>query len=361
MKRLPFLVAFGSTLALLATGLPASAQLRLGSTTAARIGAWTLDGAAMTDTRAKLESPANFGVDGTFPVEIQITDVASTLTPAVLAPFDAYFAGYQADGTLSASEETALMNWVSDGGRLILGCDDTFTDEICEAFGRSLGGVITPPTLPAPGQSGELPFTGPFGVASTLANHSNGSYFASAAGGLVLAVDSMARPVVIADFLGDGLVIYLSDIDLISNATLSNGATIHPDNDNDAFLGNLFAALAFDSCPADSLCLGDHGRFRVTTTWRTKFATTGIGHPVPLTADTGAFWFFGPDNLEMIIKVLDACVVNGHYWVFAGGLTDVEVDITVTDTEAPQTRMFHNPLNTPFQPVQATNAFATCP
>ena len=51
-----------------------------------------------------------------------------------------------------------------------------------------------------------------------------------------------------------------------------------------------------------------------------------------LTDDSGYLWFFDADNIELIVKVLDGCGVNNRYWVFAGGLTNVEVDIIVTDT-----------------------------
>ena len=35
------------------------------------------------------------------------------------------------------------------------------------------------------------------------------------------------------------------------------------------------------------------------------------------------FYFFSRDNIEVIVKVLDGCAINGHYWVFATGLTDI--------------------------------------
>lgn len=79
--------------------------------------------------------------------------------------------------------------------------------------------------------------------------------------------------------------------------------------------------------------------------------------------DYGVFFFFDPDNIEMVVKVLDACNLEGFnsFWVFAGGLTNVEVELTVTDTQTGQIKTYSNPLNTPFQPIQDTQAFATCP
>jgi hypothetical protein len=59
--------------------------------------------------------------------------------------------------------------------------------------------------------------------------------------------------------------------------------------------------------------------------------------------------------------VLDACVGFDRYWVFASGLTNVEVLIKVTDTETHHVRQYFNPQGKPFAPIQDTNAFATCP
>jgi hypothetical protein len=111
---------------------------------------------------------------------------------------------------------------------------------------------------------------------------------------------------------------------------------------------------------AEALCLAAGGRFRVTTTWSAAPAS-GAGHAVAVTADTGAFWFFAASNLELMVKVLDGCALNGHYWVFAAGLTDVGVTLTVTDTATAQLQSFTNPAGVPFPPLQDTAAFATCP
>jgi hypothetical protein len=116
------------------------------------------------------------------------------------------------------------------------------------------------------------------------------------------------------------------------------------------------------SCePGDRvLCLND-GRFRVEAEWLTDKGDQGHGHAVPLTNDTGYFWFFNDDNVELVLKVLDACPGPFHnYWVFAGGLTDVEVLVTVTDTETGLVRRYENPQKTRYQPIQDTSAFATC-
>ena len=35
------------------------------------------------------------------------------------------------------------------------------------------------------------------------------------------------------------------------------------------------------------------------------------------------YTFFSPDNVEVVVKVLDGCSRNGHFWVYAAGLTDL--------------------------------------
>lgn len=125
------------------------------------------------------------------------------------------------------------------------------------------------------------------------------------------------------------------------------------------------AGQAIDTGPAcagtpNALCLG--GRFLVEAVWETPTGVAGAGNATALTGDTGYFWFFDQDNVEVLVKVLDACGdPYDRFWVFAAGLTDVEVALTVTDTQTGAVREYHNPQSTAFVPVQDIDAFATCP
>lgn len=116
------------------------------------------------------------------------------------------------------------------------------------------------------------------------------------------------------------------------------------------------------SCSASSttLCLNNN-RFAVTTAWKTTGGQTGVGTAVPITSDTGYFTFFSASNVEVVIKVLDACGLNSRYWIFAGGLTDVNVTLTIRDTKSGTTKTYTNPLGVAFQPIQDTNALPVCP
>lgn len=99
--------------------------------------------------------------------------------------------------------------------------------------------------------------------------------------------------------------------------------------------------------PAPPTLALDGGRFAVSVRWRDQNSgVTGFGTPVPYSAETGAFWFFAPENIELLVKVLDGRPVNGKHWVFYGALSDVEYWVTVTDTTTSQTREYRNPPGT---------------
>lgn len=102
-------------------------------------------------------------------------------------------------------------------------------------------------------------------------------------------------------------------------------------------------------------------RFRVSATWRTALGETGDALGGELTGDTGYFYFFSDNNVELVVKVLDACDAFDRFWVFAGGLTDVEVELTVEDTLNGEVQTYSNDLGTAFAPIQDTDAFDTCP
>ena len=85
------------------------------------------------------------------------------------------------------------------------------------------------------------------------------------------------------------------------------------------------------------------GRFAVAARWRDFQDGSGSGVAVPLTNDTGAFWFFDQENLELVVKVLDGTAVNGHYWVFYGALSNVAYTLEVTDTTSGRAVSYANP------------------
>lgn len=121
----------------------------------------------------------------------------------------------------------------------------------------------------------------------------------------------------------------------------------------------LVAADAAACGRASALCLGG-GRFAVEAYWRTPDGSGGFGQPVPLASDSGYFWFFDPENVELAVKVLNGCGINNRFWFFAGGLTDVEVTLIVIDNSFGRTMVYTNPQGRAFQPITDTAAFETC-
>ncbi len=108
-------------------------------------------------------------------------------------------------------------------------------------------------------------------------------------------------------------------------------------------LSDAAADSAPGSCvagPQDLCLLGN--RFRVSVRWHTPNGAAGDGGAAAVTDETGTFWFFDPANVELMVKVLDGRAVSGKYWVFYGALSDVQYDITVTDTVTGSTKQYHN-------------------
>ncbi len=96
---------------------------------------------------------------------------------------------------------------------------------------------------------------------------------------------------------------------------------------------------------SQTLCLNAH-RFSASVVWRDAVHNAVGGQAFSITDNTGAFWFFDPTNLELVVKVLDGRSVNGKFWVFYGSLTNVEFTLTVTDTLTGAVKAYLNPSGT---------------
>lgn len=111
---------------------------------------------------------------------------------------------------------------------------------------------------------------------------------------------------------------------------------------------------------ASALCLGAE-RFRIEVEWRDYQGRHGSGHAYPLTSDSGLFWFFGDTNMEVLVKVVNACAGFSRHWVYAAATTDVEYTLTATDTSTGRSRSYFNPLGRRSAAITDSDAFATCP
>jgi hypothetical protein len=115
-------------------------------------------------------------------------------------------------------------------------------------------------------------------------------------------------------------------------------------------------------CVADAstLCLGG-GRFGARVAWKAPDGSAGLGTVMLADArDSGLFWFFKPDFLELLVKVVDGCAENGRYWVLAGPATNVQFVLTVTDTVTEKVRVYFNPQGATPAAVNDANAFLGC-
>ncbi len=187
---------------------------------------------------------------------------------------------------------------------------------------------------------------------------------------------SYAREDGMADLVDDSLdtVVGRVPVSLASNSLtitiprslLGGAATIHaaavvgtPAEATDTVPNGGFLASGEVSGGGDILLTGN--RFRVEVAWRDFAGGTGNGTRAVGSEDSAVLWFFTDDNWELLVKVLDACSINNHFWVFAAATTDVEYTLTVTDTQTGSVRRYTNPLGTAAAATTDTAAFATCP
>jgi hypothetical protein len=142
-------------------------------------------------------------------------------------------------------------------------------------------------------------------------------------------------------------------------------------NANDAIAGHhgtTTAPAAYLSPPvtahctanATTLCISDT-RFTVNVKWLVPDGSTGVGTVVTSNADSGVFWFFGSNNWELLVKVLDACALNNRKWFFSAATTNVHYEAIVTDVKTGVTKRYFNWLNQSAPSNNDTDAFATCP
>ena len=127
---------------------------------------------------------------------------------------------------------------------------------------------------------------------------------------------------------------------------------------NSEILGRSYSLPCPDD-PTQSCLLGE--RFQVAVTWRDFAGNAGVASQVPADSDGSTLlWFFEEANWEMLVKMVDGCGFNGHYWLFAAATTNVETTLTVTDTLSGEVRVYTNPLGQASAAVTDVTAFPTC-
>ena len=129
----------------------------------------------------------------------------------------------------------------------------------------------------------------------------------------------------------------IADVTAFPEACAATGAAAagreRPARDAPGLLGSRQAA-------SPNLVL-QNGRFDVRIEWTSEDGDSGPGFAAPeRTVDSGLFWFFEPSNWEMLVKVLDGCALNDHYWVLAGSATTLGFEIAVTNTRDGSVRRY---------------------
>ncbi len=76
--------------------------------------------------------------------------------------------------------------------------------------------------------------------------------------------------------------------------------------------------------------------------WVKHLGTKIDATPQFVTEGPSSAWsIYDPSFLELVVSVLDACQVNGYYWVFSALQSDLEFDLKVTDTVSGNTAAYH--------------------
>lgn len=100
------------------------------------------------------------------------------------------------------------------------------------------------------------------------------------------------------------------------------------------------AAQAFTCVPdATTLCLLDN-HYQVRATWRSQYdGSSGQAQVTPQSDLSGLLWFTSADNPELMVKVVD---FDGVIKVFYSQLSDLEIELEVTETATRLLRQYRN-------------------
>src|SRR6478672_9469966 len=129
---------------------------------------------------------------------------------------------------------------------------------------------------------------------------------------------------------------FWSGLCLLLLAGQTSGQTVGGRLDTPSPAASLQSDQTVGSClPVATIFCAHDSRFFVQATFSAP--TLGISNAsataISLTNDSGYFWFFSPNNVELVVKVVDGRAFNGFFWVFVGALSDVAYEIIVTDTQ----------------------------
>ncbi|REJ77191.1 MAG: hypothetical protein DWQ36_17495 [Acidobacteria bacterium] len=130
--------------------------------------------------------------------------------------------------------------------------------------------------------------------------------------------------------------------------------------------GELIAAFLLDVADApEQVLLGD--RFEVVASWRLpsqpEVERNALVVPrAPGTSEESAlFGFLDRDNWELLVKVLDGCEINGHFWVYGAAATDLGFRVRVLDTVTNALWDYESPAGERAPAFTDVEALSICP
>lgn len=136
-------------------------------------------------------------------------------------------------------------------------------------------------------------------------------------------------------------------------------------------IDDVYARAGLDEvlCQPDetTLCINDQpgdGRFRIRMSYETASGGGLSGDAKALNLDAvavrrgGLLYFLNSGNPEVLIKILNGCLINDHFWVFYAATTTVGFELTVEDLATGAVRSWSNTDGFDAVPVSDIEAFS---
>jgi formylglycine-generating enzyme required for sulfatase activity len=96
--------------------------------------------------------------------------------------------------------------------------------------------------------------------------------------------------------------------------------------------------------PNPSNACVNSNRFSISGTFQDYSGNSGPVQMVQMGSDTAWGYFSDSSNTELVVKVLNFCSVSSVWAVYAGGLTDLQINLSVRDTSAGGLKTYTNAL-----------------
>ena len=84
------------------------------------------------------------------------------------------------------------------------------------------------------------------------------------------------------------------------------------------------------TCTPTTVALRFDGGYEVSMCYVTQEGESGPVKAEAWSGEAGILWFFGRNNPEVLVKVLDGCGVNGHRWAFVAPVTTLDFNLWIT-------------------------------